>query len=283
MTGKKRIVLMIVGPLAVIAFGYFVYERLTYITTDDAQVGAHVTMLSSRVNGTILKVMADENQKVKSGDTLAQIDTSDYSSVSTAAAAQVAALQARHGEAETNYKRAVELFQKQAISKERYDNAQADFKDTGARLRAAQAQLQQADLNVQYTRIVAPTDGTIARKSVEAGQFVPAGQALFGFVSTNERWIIANFKETEIESLRPGSKARIAIDAISGRSFQGEVESVSPSTGAVFTLLPPDNATGNFTKVVQRVPIRVKFTNLQEGDAEALRAGLSAVVDIRVR
>ena len=282
MAGKKKTVLMIVIPFAVIALGYFVYTHLMYVSTDDAQVGAHVTMLSSRVNGTIQKVMVEENQKVKAGDTLAQIDTSDYSSASTAAAAQVAALQARYREAETNYQRAVELFGKQAISKERYDNAQADYKDTGARLRASQAQLDQANLNVQYTRIVAPTDGTIARKSVEIGQFVPAGQVLFGFVSTNERWITANLKETEVEDVVAGKKATVKVDAISGKTFHGEVESISPSTGSVFTLLPPDNATGNFTKVVQRVPVRIKLLSLSDDDAAQLRAGLSAVVDIRV-
>ena len=282
MAGRKKTILMIVIPFAVIAIGYFVYSHLMYVSTDDAQVGAHVTMLSSRVNGTIQKVMVEENQRVKAGDTLAQIDTSDYSSASTAAEAQVAALQARYREAETNYKRAVELFGSQAISKERYDNAQADYKDTGARLRASQAQLDQANLNVQYTRIVAPTDGIIARKSVEIGQFVPAGQALFGFVETNERWITANLKETELEDVVPGKKAFIKVDAIPGKTFHGEVESISPSTGSTFTLLPPDNATGNFTKVVQRVPVRIKLTSLSEDDASHLRAGLSAVVDIQV-
>jgi membrane fusion protein (multidrug efflux system) len=240
-------------------------------------------MLSSRVNGTIQKVLVDENQKVRKGDVLAQIDTSDYSTASEAAESQVASLQARYREAETSFKRASELIRSQAISQERFDAAQAAYKDTGAKLKQAQAQLEQAQLNVSYTKIVAPADGMIARKSVEPGQFVPAGQPLFGFVASSERWVTANLKETELGGVVPGKPASVDVDAISGRDFHGEVESIGPSTGAIFSLLPPDNATGNFTKVVQRVPVRIKLSNLAPEDVDLLRAGLSAVVTIKVR
>src|SRR3954463_4091073 len=162
-----------------------VWVSLNYVSTDDAQVGAHVAMLSSRVNGTIQKVFVDENQHVKQGEALAQIDTSDYSSASDAAQAQVASLQARFKEAETSFHRASELFQKQAVARERFDAAQADYKESSARLKAAEAQLEQARLNVSYTKMLAPSDGVIARKSVEPGQYVPAGQALFGFVASS--------------------------------------------------------------------------------------------------
>lgn len=281
-TKKKRILGAVVAVVVVLA-GYMIYDHMTYVSTDNAQIGAHVTMLSSRVNGTIQKVMFEENQRVKAGDVLAQIDTSDYSNASTAAQAEVNSLEARTREAEANYKRADDLFKQQAISRERYEAAMAAFKDLTAKTQAAKAKFDQAALNVSYTRIIAPADGTIARKSVEPGQFVPAGQPLFGFVASKERWVSANLKETELAGVKVGNKAYVDVDAIDGKKFHGVVESISPSTGAVFSLLPPDNATGNFTKVVQRVPVRIHLTELSDEDVDRLQAGLSATVSIRIR
>lgn len=283
MSTKKKRILGAVVAVVVVFSGYMIYDHLTYVSTDNAQIGAHVTMLSSRVNGTIQKVMFEENQRVKAGDVLAQIDTSDYSNASTAAQAEVNSLEARTREAEANYKRADDLFKQQAISRERYEAAMAAFKDLTAKTQAAKAKFDQAALNVSYTRIIAPADGTIARKSVEPGQFVPAGQPLFGFVASKERWVSANLKETELAGVKVGNKAYVDVDAIDGKKFHGVVESISPSTGAVFSLLPPDNATGNFTKVVQRVPVRIHLTELSDEDVDRLQAGLSATVSIRIR
>jgi membrane fusion protein, multidrug efflux system len=120
----------------------------------------------------------------------------------------------------------------------------------------------------------------VARKSAEVGQLAAPGVALVGFVGAEERWITANFKETEIEGIKVGAKVDIEVDAIGGRKFKGLVESISASTGARFTMIPPDNATGNFTKVVQRVPVRIKFENLSTDDIQVLRAGLSADVSV---
>jgi membrane fusion protein (multidrug efflux system) len=283
MDSKKKTILGVAGAVALIFGAYFGYEHFVYVSTDNAQIGAHVTMLSSRVAGTVQKVFVNENEKVKAGQVLAQIDTSDYANASDVAQADVASLEARLAEASTNFTRAEELFHQQAISRERFDAAQATFKETSAKLKAAKAQMDQASLNVNYTKILAPTDGVIARKSIEVGQFVPVGQPLFGFVQSDERWVTANLKETELEGVKPGRPAVIDVDAISGRTYHGEVESIGPSTGAVFSLLPPDNATGNFTKVVQRVPVRIKLANLSSDDMDLLQAGLSAVVSIRIR
>jgi membrane fusion protein (multidrug efflux system) len=280
---RKKQVIIGVAISALFIASRMVWLHFNYVSTDDAQIGAHVAILSSRVNGTIQKVFVQDNQKVKAGEPLAQIDTSDYSSASDAAEAQVASLQARYKEAETTLRRATELFQKQAIARDRFDAAQADYKEIGGRLKAAQAALEQAKLNVSYTRILAPEDGRIARKSVEPGQYVPAGQALFGFVSSSERWVVANLKETDLSGVAPGKRAEVEVDAVPGRTFQGAVESISPSTGAVFSLLPPDNATGNFTKVVQRVPVRIKLVELNPEDVDLLHAGLSANVSIHLR
>ena len=134
-----------------------------------------------------------------------------------------------------------------------------------------------------YTKIIAPSDGIIAKKSVEKGAFVGVGTPLLGFVQAKERWVVANFKETDLASIHIGSKSTVDVDAIPSKTFSGEVESISPSTGATFSLLPPDNATGNFTKVVQRVPVRVKLKDLTNDDVDRLQAGLSAVVSISKR
>ena len=191
-------------------------------------------------------------------------------------------LEARVNEARVNYQRADELFRTQAISKERFDKANADLKDLEAKLKAAKSMASQADLNESYTKIIAPSDGIIARKSVEPGQFIPVGQPLFGFVAEKKRWVLANLKETELKDVRLGQNVKVNVDAITGKTFQGKVVSISPSTGAVFSLLPPDNATGNFTKVVQRVPVKIDLENLSDADVDALQLGLSADVSIAV-
>ncbi len=269
--------------IVLVALGAFVaYDSYKHVSTDNAQVAAHFLMLSSRVNGTITQVFVEDHQKVKAGDILAQIDTSDYSNAKTAAVAQVSSLEARVNEAKTNYSRADQLYKTQAISKERYDKASADLKDLEAKLKAAKSQAEQAGLNESYTRIVAPTDGIIAKKAVEPGQFVPVGQPLFGFVAENKRWVLANLKETELKDVRLGQKVKIEVDAVSGKDYEGKVVSISPSTGAVFSLLPPDNATGNFTKVVQRIPVKIELENLTDKDVDLLQLGLSAIVSIQV-
>lgn len=283
MIDHKKKILTLIASLLCLGMGYVTYEHMTYVSTDNAQVGAHLTMLSSRINGTIQKVMVDENHRVKAGQVLAQIDQQDYSNASTTAEATLTGLKARLVEAELGFKRATDLLKKQAISQEKYDQALAAFRDLSSKVKASQAQLEQANLNVSYTAIIAPSDGMIARKSVEPGQFVPAGQALFAFVADGDRWVTANLKETELDGVKIGGMASIKVDSLPSRVFQGKVESISPSTGAVFSLLPPDNATGNFTKVVQRVPVRIRLENLSSEDMINLRAGLSADISIRIR
>jgi membrane fusion protein (multidrug efflux system) len=130
--------------------------------------------------------------------------------------------------------------------------------------------------------ITAPATGVISRKSIEVGQLVQPGQPTMSVVPLQDIWVVANLKETQVRGIRPGAVATIEVDAYPGREFEGRVESVSPATGAKFSLLPPDNATGNFTKVVQRVPVRVNLTQPQDTTAE-LRPGMSATVVITKR
>ncbi|MGZ3697856.1 MAG: HlyD family secretion protein [Bdellovibrionota bacterium] len=282
MKNKKNLI-GIVLTAVVISVIYFVYEHFTYVSTDDAFVQAHVLMVSPRVSGTVQKVMVQENQKVKAGELLAQIDDRDYTAALAQAEADIASLEARSREAAANWVRAQELFKKHAITHQQFDDAQAAATESSSRLKAARARHDTAALNIAYTRITAPSNGSIAKKSVEVGQYITIGQPILGFVSSEERWVTANFKETELDRIHLGRAAHIDVDAIAGRDFEGEVESISSSTGATFSLLPPDNATGNFTKVVQRVPVRIKLSGLSAEDMDHLRAGLSANVHVRIR
>ena len=156
-------------------------------------------------------------------------------------------------------------------------------KQKSARAEVAQAQvaqaksaLQQAELNLLYTTVTAPVTGMVSRKSVEVGQVVQAGQPLLAIVPLENVWVTANFKETQLKDMRPGQKAVVKVDAYGGQSFTGHVDSIAAATGARFSLLPPENATGNFVKVVQRVPVKIVFEPGQDAD-HLLRPGLSVV------
>jgi membrane fusion protein, multidrug efflux system len=151
-----------------------------------------------------------------------------------------------------------------------------------ARRRAAQAALQQARLNLSYTRIVAPLDGTVGARSVRIGQYVQAGTQLMAVVPLHAVYVVANYKETQLTHMRQGQSATIRADAFPDREFRGRVDSISPASGLEFSLLPPDNATGNFTKVVQRIPVKIVFD--ASVPAGLLRSGMSVepTVDTRV-
>lgn len=151
-----------------------------------------------------------------------------------------------------------------------------------ARIAQALAALHDAEIKLQDTRIYAPVSGRVNAKTVEIGEEVAPGQALMALVPDNDMWVVANFKETQITSMRPGQPAEIDVDAFPGQTYRGHVDSLASGTGAVFTLLPPDNATGNFTKVVQRVPVKIVFNPKQPG-LDKLRAGLSVEVSVKVK
>jgi membrane fusion protein (multidrug efflux system) len=158
---------------------------------------------------------------------------------------------------------------------------QARANSAEARARQAGAALKQAQLNLEYTTIKAPSDGVVSRKSVEPGQVVQPGQPLLALVDLNDLWVTANFKETQLEKMRPGQKGTIAVDAL-GKEFKGYVDSIAAATGARFSLLPPENATGNYVKVVQRIPVRIFFEPGQDPN-HLLRPGMSATVTVYTR
>ncbi len=149
-------------------------------------------------------------------------------------------------------------------------------------IKQRQVDVEDARLNLSYTVITAPADGLISRVDVQPGQFVQAGQSLFSIVLNDDVWVIGNFKETQFDKMRVGQKAIVHIDAFPGRSFEARITSFSPATGSSFALLPPDNASGNFVKVVQRLPVKIEFSNPADSMVRQLRAGMNAVVDVHL-
>jgi membrane fusion protein (multidrug efflux system) len=384
---RRGIIIAVIVALALVAIG--VWWHSTYSeSTDDAQVNGHLIQVSARIAGQVSKVYVDENQVVKAGDTIAELDPADYqvavenaeaaleSAQANAAAAnvnvpittvntgsnlrsadanltgsqagvgqaekQLDAAHARVTEAQANFTKAQAdlerykpLVEKDVISKQQYDaavaaadatraavadaraneqaavdavkvaleretQAQAGLKyaQTGpeqvvaqsarakqaqAQVAQAQAQLDQAKLNLSYTKIVAPEAGIITRKSVEINQNVAPGQNLLMLVSLEGLWVTANFKETQLRHMSAGQAVEIEVDS-TGKTYHGKVTQIGGATGSVLSLFPPENATGNYVKVVQRVPVRLDFTDLANEDPNhVLRPGLSVEPSVRVK
>jgi membrane fusion protein (multidrug efflux system) len=273
--GLAAILLLLVGSSA-----YFAYDLYKYESTDDAYVQAYSTQIAPKVSGMVTRVLVVENQPVKLGQLLVQIDRKDYLAALSDAEASRSALQAQFENAQSDFERMGKLMHDRAISPQAFDRAKSTFENLESQTKAAEARVEEARLNLDYASVRAPSDGVIGRRSIDAGMYAGAGTALLGFVPNDERWVDANFKETQLRAIVPGRPARVTVDALSGKTFDAVVESISPATGATFTLLPPDNATGNFTKVVQRVPVRIRLKNLTADDLRVLQAGLSAEVEV---
>jgi|SRR5690242_6060118 len=308
--------IMGVALLALLGLGArrYIYG-LSHVSSDNAQVDGHIVPILPKVGGFVTEVRVDENQRVKEGDTLVVLDDRDYKVRLAQAEADLAVAlagvsnRARVGQAEAQVEQAQAsalkahadldrlrpLAQQDIVSKQQLDAAQASASGADAALAASQAALVAADarvgaaraardqaaLNLSYTRVTAPAAGVVSKKTVEVGQLVQAGQPLMSVVPLEDVWLTANLKETEIENVRSGEPAEFTVDAYPGITFRGRVESISPATGARFSLLPPDNATGNFTKVVQRVPVRVRPDKVDP--AHPLRPGMSVVVTIQTK
>ncbi|HEV3271824.1 MAG TPA: HlyD family secretion protein [Candidatus Methylacidiphilales bacterium] len=256
------------AAVALLVIGYFIYEATIHESTDDAYTTGHVHDIAARVTGTVLKVNVDDNERVKQGEVLVVLDPTDFE-------VQVAQAEANYGKAKADDERAQKLQGNGAISQQDYDQF-------NAALQVAKAQLKDAQDQLAYTTIVAPADGRIGHKSVETGERVTAGSALMAVVE--DVWVVANFKETQLGKMRVGQSATITVDAIPGKTFRGFVDSWSPGSGSVFALLPPDNATGNFTKIVQRVPVKIRFDQDSiRGYEQRIVPGLSCEPEVLLR
>jgi membrane fusion protein (multidrug efflux system) len=209
---------------------------------------------------------------------LAQTEKEVQQTEAEVASRRLAIEQARQRVAELRGTLARAESQQQQVTVKAAEVARAE-----AQLRAAQADLAVAELNVEHTVVRAPIDGVISKRGVEVGQIVQIGQPLLALVPLHDVWVIANFKETQLTRIRAGQVAEVRIDTYPGKVFMGSVNSISAGTGSRFSLLPPENATGNWVKVVQRVPVKILLDAKSAGNPQPLRAGLSAVVTVRLK
>lgn len=152
---------------------------------------------------------------------------------------------------------------------------------TEAAIQRATAALEMARLNLSYTVVLAPCDGKLGRRALEEGQYIGAGQSITYILPDTQKWVIANYKETQVENLHVGQEVRITVDAISDKEFTGKITAISGATGSKYSLVPTDNSAGNFVKIQQRIPVRIDFTNLSSEDNERLAAGMMVVVKAR--
>lgn len=315
----KRYWVMLAVIIAVLVGGYFVFDAMKYQSTDDAYVETTTVSVSPRVAGQIAKVEIEDNQPIKAGDVVAYIDDEDYKiKVAQATAAYEKALlyqQNAHANlnaanseielAQKDVERYQNLYKAGAVSKQTLDKAithletvsarqttaeQAIFskdpskaaKVADAELNVLKAQMEAAKLAHKYTKIVAPIDGTISNKKVEVGMMVQPGTPLCVIVP-NEVWVVANFKETQLEHMKKGQEVDIKIDTYGNKIFKGEVDSIQRSSGAKASLFPPENAVGSFVKIVQRIPVKIKFTETIDAEEYSIIPGMSVVPKVKVK
>ena len=388
-SGRARALLVVFLIGAVLATAGLLYWRYaqTYETTDDAQVDGHLNGIAARVAGTITAVYFEENQFVKAGDLVAEIDPRDYQVAVAQAEAELAqkraevrvqdpnvpivetssrtniesaradvatadaavawaerdylAAQGRLHEAQANdakaqqdLERYQQLVGKDEVARQVYDEAAANANAMAAGVETARAsaeasqklvderkaqlaqaqsrlneadvngpqqraisvasvaaktadaqvasaKLEQARLNLSYTKIYTPVSGVIAKRGAEVGNRVQPGQQLFLVSQLDDLWVTANFKETQLRRIRPGQRVSISVDAFS-QKLNGYVESMPAASGPILSLLPPENATGNYVKVVQRLPVRIRFDKNQPEIAR-LRPGMSVEPKVMLR
>ena len=194
---------------------------------------------------------------------------------------EIAAAQARTSQSQAELQQAQAEAQGAKTAPQQIMISRAQASSAEARVQLAKAALDQARLNLEYTTIKAPVAGVVSKKNVETGQVIQPGQPLMAIIPQEDIWVIANFKETQLADMHPGQSATVSVDAYGGRVFNGHVDSIASATGARFSLLPPENATGNYVKVVQRIPVKIAFD--QGEQLSELRAGMSVIVKIRVK
>lgn len=315
----KKYWLILITLLAVIGAIFLIFENLKYQSTDDAYVETTTVSVSPKVAGQIVKVYIKDNQSVKAGDVVAEIEKDHYQIALEQATANYerallnqqnahANLNAANSEielAQRDVERYTNLYKAGAVSKQTLDkaltnlemvqakqttaqqaifssNTNQDTKVADAELKALKAQKDRAALDLKYTKILAPIDGTVSGKKVEVGMMVQAGTPLFAIVP-NDVWVVANFKETQIKDMKEGMPVDIKIDTYSDKVFEGQIDSIQRSSGAKSSLFPPENAVGSFVKIVQRIPVKITFKNPQDLINYKIIPGMSVVPRIKTK
>lgn len=314
--GKKRFLFILIVIIGAVA-GYFWFQEASkFESTDDAYVETHTVQVAPKVSGQIVEMYVTDNQKVKAGDLVAKIDSADYNTKLNETVAKYESTLLKQKEAKAgfnaadsqiqlakrNLERYTELYKQGAASKLEYDNAKTTYDNSKASLtkasesllstdktRVADADLkelaakkQQAELNLSYTKIYAPQDGTVTSKTIEKGAYVQTGQPLFVVVPDNI-WVIANFKESQLRHMRIGQEVGIKLDTYPDKIFKGKIDSIQMISGAKSSLFPPENAVGSFVKIVQRIPVKIVFTEKIDSSKYTIVPGMSAEPVVRVK
>ena len=314
--GVKRAITFCVLAIIAVAAGFIIVDALKYQSTDDAYVETTTVSVAPKVSGQIVKTYITDNQKVKEGDLIAEIDPVDYEIKLEQASAKyermllnqknakanLSASQSNIAVAKKDLDRYTKLYAEGAVSKQtldaaqaKYDSAQASLtnseeailsngsgKVSDADLKELKAQKDQAAKNLEYTKIYAPQDGTIASRRVEKGMYVNVGSPLCVIVPNNV-WVVANFKENQLNGMKPGQEVDIKVDTYPNKVFKGKVDSIQRSSGAKSSLFPPENAVGSFVKIVQRIPVKIIFTENIDPNEYTIVPGMSVVPKVRIK
>ncbi len=262
--GLLSIGCFVAGLATTLCYKWFIYSK-SHIETNNAYVEADIYNVQSRMMGYVNAVKVEEDQKVEKNDVLIQMDETDVN-------VEKGFKEAKLKKTQADFERAKSLVRSKLIS-------QSDFELAEAALIAAKADYRGSELKLKYTSVVSPAKGVVGKTYIKPGQFIQPGQNLVTVISKEKTWVKANYKETQIEKIHVGQSVDIEVDAYPGVQFHGHVEGIYPSSGSVLSLLPPENATGNFTKVVQRVPVKI---SIDPNPQYELRPGMSVLTTINL-
>jgi membrane fusion protein (multidrug efflux system) len=282
--------------LVLVGVTWYLHSR-KYVWTNDAYLDGYQIQISADIEARIIELFVDEGDFVKTGQLLCQLDESIYNSQKADAATNVMFLQEsvklqriEMEKLRDIYNVAKQEFENQIISYIEFDKIEKDFHASIANLNVTEAALVNgiAKLGVieellRHTQVYAPRDGAISKRWVVAGDVAQIGQPLFGLTDVKNIWVTANLEETKVEHLKPGDPVDIHIDAYPDRAFSGTVYVVRAAAASQFSLIPPDNATGNFTKVVQRVPVKILLDPPKAKDPLYLYPGMSVEIHVKIR
>jgi membrane fusion protein (multidrug efflux system) len=296
---KKRLffLALFLAVIVGLVYVYWFFNLRGFISTDDAFIDGDHVSLGSKMLGRITSLAVDEGDRVSKGQLLVQLDDSDLQAQKTQAEANldlarqsVALSKVNLQKAQDDYSRGTNQFKGQIITQENYDHitkaldmARAQYGIELARVKTADAQLGVIQTQIQNTHIAAPFSGVVAKKWALVGDVVQPSQPILTINDNTNIWITANFEETKLASIHPGDPVQISVDAYGDANFEGEVTLIGASAAAEFSLIPPNNASGNFTKVTQRVPVKISIrpASNQQGDPPLLLPGMSVEVKVK--
>lgn len=313
---KKRVLIPFAIGILVLIGVISAFNASMFETTEDAYVETHTVQVAPKVSGQIIEMYVTDNQQVKEGDLVAQIDPVDYQAKlaeisakydvtllkQKGAKASFDAVNSQIALAKKNLDRYTELYKSGAASKLEYDNAKTAYDNSQASfvqakegllskgdnrvadadLKQLAAQRKQAELALSYTKIYAPQSGSVSSKTIEKGAMVQAGQPLFVIVP-NKVWVVANFKENQLRHMKIGQEVELKVDTYPDKIFKGKIDSIQRISGAKSSLFPPENAVGSFVKIVQRIPVKIVFTEEIDPNKYTIVPGMSVEPRVRVK